>query len=58
MALRNTASFLGLCIAFVSFGWVSAVAAQAPASASGEWVVPTDCMNMPVTRGITLSPTY
>ncbi len=40
MALRNTASFLGLCITFVSFGWVSAVAAQAPASASGEWVVP------------------
>ena len=40
MALRNTASFLGLCITFVSFGGVSAVAAQAPASASGEWVVP------------------
>ena len=38
--LRNAAAFLGLCITTTSFGLVAPVAAQAPASASGEWVVP------------------
>ena len=38
--LRNAAAFLGLCITTTTFGLVAPVAAQAPASASGEWVVP------------------
>ena len=37
---RNAAAFLGLCITATTFGLVAPVAAQAPASASGEWVVP------------------
>ena len=44
MMLRSVASFFGLCvtlgITIAAFGLVSAVAAQAPAGASGEWVVP------------------
>ena len=38
--LRNAVTFLGLCITTTTFGLVAPVAAQAPASASGEWVVP------------------
>ncbi len=38
--LRNAASFLGLCIAVTAFGVVAPAAAQAPASTSGDWVVP------------------
>ena len=38
--LRNAASFLGLCIAVTAFGVVAPAVAQAPASTSGDWVVP------------------
>ena len=40
MMLRNAASFLGLCIAVTAFGVVAPAVAQAPASTSGDWVVP------------------
>ena len=40
MMLRNAASFLGLCIAVTAFGVVAPAAAQAPASDSGDWVIP------------------
>ncbi len=40
MMLRNAASFLGLCIAVAAFGVVAPAVAQAPASTSGDWVVP------------------
>ena len=40
MMLHNAAAFLGLCITTTTFGLVVPVAAQAPSSASGEWVVP------------------
>ena len=51
MALRNTASFLGLCVTVASFGLVSAVAAQALTSASGEWVVPRTLDGHPDLQG-------
>ncbi len=38
--LRNAASFLGLCIAVTAFGVVAPAVAQAPASNSGDWVIP------------------
>jgi len=38
--LRNTVSFLVLCVALQALGLVSPVAAQAPASTSGDWVLP------------------
>ena len=38
--LRSAASFLGLCIAVTAFGVVAPAVAQAPASTSGDWVVP------------------
>ena len=39
MITRCLASFLLLCLATAALGSVSSAAAQAPASASGEWVV-------------------
>ena len=38
--LRRVASFFGLCIAVTAFGVVAPAAAQAPASTSGDWVIP------------------
>ena len=38
--LRNAASFLGLCVAVTAFGLVAPAVAQAPASTSGDWVIP------------------
>ena len=38
--LGNATSFLGLCVAVTAFGVVAPAAAQAPASTSGDWVIP------------------
>ncbi len=51
MMLRNAASFLGLCVATTAFALVVPVAAQAPASASGEWVVPRTADGRPDLQG-------
>jgi hypothetical protein len=40
MILRKAASFMGLCVAVTAFGVVAPALAQAPASTSGDWVVP------------------
>ncbi len=40
MMLRNAASLLGLCVAVTVSALVAPLAAQAPARASGDWVVP------------------
>ncbi len=49
--LRNAASFLGLCVATTAFGLVAPVAAQAPASTSGDWVVPRTPAGHPDLQG-------
>ena len=51
MMLRKAASFFGLCITIAASGLVSAVAAQAPAGASGEWVVPRTPEGRPDLQG-------
>jgi len=49
--LRNVASFLGLCIAVTAFGVVAPAVAQAPASTSGDWVVPRTPAGHPDLQG-------
>ncbi len=49
--LRNAASFLGLCIAIMAFGLVAPVAAQAPASTGGDWVIPRTPAGHPDLQG-------
>ena len=49
--LRNVASFLGLCIAVTASGVVAPAVAQAPASTSGDWVVPRTPAGHPDLQG-------
>ena len=49
--LRNAASFLGLCIAVTASGVVAPAVAQAPASTSGDWVVPRTPAGHPDLQG-------
>ena len=49
--LRNAASFLGLCIAVAASGVVAPAVAQAPASTSGDWVVPRTPAGHPDLQG-------
>ena len=49
--LRKAASFLGLCIAVTAFGLVAPVAAQAPASTGGDWVIPRTPAGHPALQG-------
>ena len=51
MMLRNTASFLGLCLAIAAFGVVAPAVAQAPASTAGDWVVPRTPAGHPDLQG-------
>ena len=51
MMLRNAASFLGLCIAVTASGVVAPAVAQAPASTSGDWVVPRTPAGHPDLQG-------
>ena len=49
--LRNATSFLGLCIAVTASGVVAPAVAQAPASTSGDWVVPRTPAGHPDLQG-------
>jgi len=49
--LRKAASFLGLCITVTAFGLVAPVAAQAPASTGGDWVIPRTPAGHPDLQG-------
>ena len=60
MIIRCLALFLVLCLATVALGSVSSAAAQAPATASGEWVVPRTPDGHPDLQGnwssVTITP--